>query len=164
MPSARSDIFTAVQTIAQRAGVVTVLRAPFVPSDKYDVPVPDSAYPIAAYIDNPDGETITTHEGGGFVREGVILLMVWCFTGQAPGFFSANPGPQKQLDDIADAFLDILSDAFSGDDRSILTTSLSIFTSENKPAWEPIWEYDESSHIGARLRLGYKQVYAPKPH
>jgi hypothetical protein len=161
MPSKRSDLFVAVEKILKQAGVTTVWRGPFFPKDHGDVP--EDCYPIAGYMDAPNGERI---ESGniGFRFLGEVECWIWVSTGRTAGPLEENPGSQEVLDDLHDAIMDQLSDAYRGEQTGgILTSQISLFPAPDT-SWEPGWYSLDTAHIGAKLSLRYEINYAPKAH
>jgi hypothetical protein len=149
----RSDIFANVEKVLKAAGIVTVWRGAFKPSDHGDFPA--TVYPLAALIDSPGGERV---ESGnvGTRHLGEYHAWIWVATGEDLGAMAQNPTAQKTLDDIHDAIVDVISDSYP----KIHSQTIGLKMADGE-AWVPFWWYTESAHIGAALGFTYALNYAP---
>jgi hypothetical protein len=158
--NSRRDLYRIAKELATRAGATTVIRGPFQPKDKGDFR--DDQYPVAAFVDTPDGETCVSDDAGGFRYSGVFELWLWATTGDLSSELGETPG-YSELDDLHDALLDHLSDSYP----ELHGQTVSFFTPDDgKPWWLPYWWYVDvdPEHVGAGARIGYNFNYGTKDH
>ena len=153
---ARSDLFPIGLELASRVGIKSgsVWRGLLFPCYLNWGP---EKYPAMGF--RPLREGIAPGTSGGFNVTGVLDLDFWHYTGREGADAVANdPLCLKPLDDLHDTILDHLSDSYP----KIHSQTISLYTDDGD-GWTP-WEYLESPHAGATMRLFYKYVYAPKAH
>ncbi len=152
MPN-RSDLWTVCLGLAALVDIPerNVWRGLFFPCDLEWGP---ERYPAMGF--RPLRETIVSGNAG-FMCSGIVDLDFWIYTGRDGATAIANdPLCLKPLDDFHDKLLRTgLADSYP----NLTSQTLSIYPEESD-GWTP-WEYIESPHAGASLRLHYSMGIAP---
>jgi hypothetical protein len=152
---ARSDLYTICLELARRVGIPSssVWRGFFLPAELEWGP---EKYPAMGF--RPLREQIVSGNAG-YTCSGLVNLDFWLYTGrEGPAAIANDPLCLKPLDDIHDTLLDHLSDSYP----ELHAQTISIYPDEAE-GWTP-WEYLESPHAGASMRLKYDLLYGPKAH
>ena len=146
--ASRSEIFSRLERALLDAGIVTVYRGIFIPSE---AALPETSYPVAAYYEDSI-ENIDDYEYGSRCHQ-EASLDIWMNVGELGPYDETRKVALAQLDDLHDAVVRKINVMFINYASQTLVYKLTSF--------QPYWFMGNEPAIGGGFKLKTSYTIAP---